>query len=148
MDHYGKLDRNLLEAFMRRNPQVSNWNALDRTVKLTLPELDGVPIDSRQPRVDIHSILVGSFPSRGTASLEAERLNRAGFQNLFVTAETEKPAKGRHYDLCAGVFVSEPAAAATVPWMRQSGFPEARTVRIREASLGQVLHPFRPPPLP
>ncbi len=149
MDHFGKLDREILEAFMRKNPHVNNWNALGRTSKLTLPDLEDISALSQKRGVDIHTIRVGSYDSRGAAHLAAKKLNRAGFQNLFVTVEIHDAGKGRRYDLCTGVFVSEPNAAENIPWMKQSGFPEARPTRIREESLGRVLHLFQlSPPSP
>jgi type II secretory pathway predicted ATPase ExeA len=140
LDHCGTLNREILEEFMRLNPGIRNWNALDRTVELILPETGGPAAP-----VDVFSIFLASYESRGEATQAAETLSRAGVQNLFLTTvEGEGSKTLRQVHLCAGVFPSETAASASTEPMRGAGFPEARPVRILEPSLGKILHPFRP----
>jgi type II secretory pathway predicted ATPase ExeA len=144
LDHCGTVNREILGEFMRLNPRIRNWNVLDRTVELTLPET-GDSACGRAAPVDVFSIFLASYDSRGEAIRAAETLSRAGVQNLFLTtADGEGSRTLRRVHLCAGVFASEASALKSIEPMRGAGFPEARPVRIREPSLGKILHPFRP----
>ena len=145
LDCCNGLDQDLMEAFMRLNPHVKDWNALRRTVELVLPDPRTRSVGGGRGGVDVHSVCLDMYDSRPGAFRAAEGLTRAGLQNVFVTPAPEGAEGGMRYRLCTGVFLTQEAASEVVPWMKRSGFPGARPSRIREASLARVLHPYRRP---
>ncbi len=144
LDRYRRLDRDLLKEFARLNPHIRNWNALDRTVNLSLPE-SAARSSGDRATVDIDSLFLASYETRKQASAVVEKLHKAGLQNLFVRTEGGAPGTRLQFDLCAGVFGSREAAAEYLRMAKKMGFTDARPIRIREPFLARVLQPFRPP---
>jgi hypothetical protein len=146
-DQYGTLNREFLAKLKDLNPHIRDWNALPPSVDLVLPPQATIFSKAHGP-VNIWSVRLTSLGSSGLARQAAERLEKAGAQNVLVVPAGDTPAGKPRFHLCMGVFESESETADTVTGMRNTGFPHARPIRIREPNLARLIHPFRDAALP
>ena len=145
LDYYGTLDRGLLEMLEGLNPDIEDWNALDRARVVVLPAPAPFTSEPTGP-VDIVSVELTTLGSRSTAVLAAERLDQSGGQNIFVIPDRDRQTGQRRFRLCMGIFTSEHEASGAAVRMKNAGFPLAKPVDIREPSLARIIHPYWVPP--
>lgn len=133
LERYGTLDVEVLRALREKNPQVQDWNRLDDTVQLVLPE---VP-QATNRGADFYTIQVGAFMSEEGASKRASDLVKRGAQNVFLI----KGGGKEHSLVCVGVFESRQQASGSIRRVQEWGVGDAFPTRIQEKRLEEILQP-------
>jgi general secretion pathway protein A len=132
LEHYGRLDVEMLKVLREKNPQIRDWNNLTENVQLMLPDMP----EPTNGGVDFYTIQVGAFREEGGASRRASDLAKKGSQNLFlVKGGVEK----RLTFVCAGVFESWGQSRTGVRQMQEWGYEDAFPLRIRAKRLEDIL---------
>jgi len=134
LEHYGRLDREILRMLREKNPEIRDWNSLDPTVRLVLPEVPEVTNGG----VDFYTIQVGAFRADEGPFKRASELAGRGVQNLFIIEEGD----GDLTLVCVGVYLSGRQASGDIPVMKEWGFDDAIPTRIRERQLEDILRPY------
>ena len=139
LEHYGRLDAEMLKVLKEKNPQIRDWNNLTRGVELVLPD---VP-EPTNGGVDFYTIQVGAFRDEEGASRRASDLARSGAQNLFlVKGGVEK----KYTFVCVGVFESGRLSLGSVRTLQESGYEGAFPLRIRAERLEDISYAFKSGP--
>ena len=137
LEHYGRLDIRMLKTIREENPQIADWNRLDRAVEIMLPDM---PRDAKGG-ADFYTIQVGAFRSEAGAAKRASDLARRGAQNLFLV---KRDAKDQDLTLvCAGLFESGPQSSGGVSRMREWGYEDAFPTRIQGKRLEDIVRPYQ-----
>ena len=132
LERYGTLDVDILRTLQEENPQVQDWNRLDDTEQLVLPE---VP-QATNRGADFYTIQVGAFASEEGASRRASDLAKRGAQNLFLIREKKLTS------VCVGVFESRQQASEWIGIVQEWGLDDAFPVRMQEKRLEDILQPY------
>jgi len=132
LEHYGRLDVEMLKVLKEKNPQIRDWNNLTGNVQLVLPE---VPPPTNGG-VNFYTIQVGAFREEEGASRRASDLAKKGAQNLFLVKGG--PEKGLTF-VCVGVFGSWRQSLGDVRAMKEWGYEDAFPLRIRAKRLEDIL---------
>ena len=134
LEHYGRLDVEMLRTLRAKNPQIRDWNGLEEMAQVVLPE---VP-QATNGGADFYTIQVGAFRSEEGASKWASDLAKRGAQNLFLVK-----GEGKRLTLvCVGVFESGRQSSGSIRRMQDWGFEDAFPIRIREKRLEDILQPY------
>jgi len=134
LEHYGMLDLEIVRALEEKNPEIRDWNSLDPTVRLVLPEVHEVTSGG----ADFYTTQVGAFRTEdGSLRMVSELVGR-GVQNLFIIKEGDADLTL----VCVGVYESSRQASGAIPLMKEWGFGDAIPFRIRERHLADILQPY------
>jgi|GEM_PF-2911891 len=136
LEHYGRLDVEMLKVLREKNPQIRDWNNLARNVQLELPH---VP-DSANGGVDFYTIQVGAFRDAEGASRRASDLAKRGVQNLFLI---KGGVEEKFTFVCVGVFESGRHSLGRVRTLQTQGYEDAFPLRIRTERLEDILFAFK-----
>jgi general secretion pathway protein A len=134
LEQYGRLDVEILKALRESNPQIRDWNNLDRNMQILFPDAP----QARDGGANFYSIQVGAFRSVDGASRTAAELAKRGAQNLFLVKGGQKSLTL----VCVGVFESVRQSSGSIPRMREWGFDDAFPTRIQEKRLEDILRPY------
>ena len=139
LEHYGRLDAEMLKVLKKKNPQIRDWNNLTENVQLMLPDMP----EPTNGGVDFYTIQVGAFREEEGASRRASDLAKKGSKNLFlVKGGPEK----RLTFVCVGVFESGRQSLAGVRQIQEWGYEDAFPLRIWAKRLEDILRPYAPSP--
>jgi len=144
LEEYGTLDLNILKALKQENPGITDWNALDPSVALTLPE---VPVKEGST-VDFYTLQLTSTMSETKALEVAQDLSKQGIQNVFVVRHAPSPETDKIWiRVCQGVFETYKEC---LEWVGRShgwgwGFDDAFVTRLQGKYLKDVLGPYQGP---
>jgi general secretion pathway protein A len=134
LEHYGMLDLEILRALREKNPGIQDWNHLDPTVRLVLPQVHEVTSGG----ADFYTIQVGAFKAEEGPYRRASELAGRGIQNLFIIQEGDADLTL----VCTGVYTSGRQASGDIPVMQEWGFDDAIPTRIRHRQLADILQPY------
>jgi type II secretory pathway predicted ATPase ExeA len=124
LEHYGRLDVDLLKVLREQNPQVRDWNNIVSDVQLVLPH---VP-EPTNGGTDFYAVQVGAFRREEGAQQRASELAARGAQNLLLL----KGGKDEQLTLvCVGVYESERQSLRDVERIKEWGYEDAFPVRIK-----------------
>jgi general secretion pathway protein A len=135
LERYGRLDVEILRILRTKNPQIRDWNRLDQTVRLLLPEMP----QPTKGGVDFYTIQVGAFRGEEGAAQRVSDLEKRGAQNLFLL---RGGADKKLTFVCVGVFESGRDSWRNLQQIREWGFKDAFPTRIKEKRLEDILQPY------
>ncbi len=134
LEHYGRLNGEILQVLREKNPQIRDWNDLTPNVRLVLPDVPA----SQDVETDFYTIQVGAFREGEGVSRRLSDLAEKGAQNLFLVRGGEE--RGFTF-VCVGVFESGRQSSQSLGRVREWGFHDAFPVRIQGERLEDILQP-------
>ena len=136
-DHYRRLDISLLKAFQETNAHIQDWNQLDSSTKIQLPEISG----PKGGYVDFYSIQIITRRSKEALLIVADKLLKQGAQNIFVIEDPLNKDGVRWIRVCVGVFGEKSESLELMNEMRKKGFKDAFPIRLMNRRLDEILYP-------
>ncbi len=141
LEYYGGLNRSLLRLFREANPLIQDWNRLEPSLEMVLPEA-ATQVESN---VDFYSIQILSRRSEKIIYEIADELAGKQYQNIFIIKDPPNKSGQRWVRLCVGIFEAKQEAPALKKRMLELGFHDAFFIKLINKPLGSILYPHAGP---
>ncbi len=135
LEHYGRLDSEVLRVLREKNPQIRDWNNLTPNMQLVLPDMP----EPKNGGADFYTIQVGAFKEEAGASQRLSDLAEKRLQNLFLI---RGGVGDRFTFVCVGVFESGQQSSIGIDRLKAWGFEDAFPVRIKGKRLEDIVQPY------